>query len=451
MPCPAPLLRLPRAAPSRYCPFVRLGRLVYHVCAVTLCFLVLASGCGIAGGETLAARDASGERRALPRSADQLRLQALTRLRGLSTEQKAAQVLLIGVDGCGVPSEESLATVGSLCPGGVVLFGFNIGGEAASLGPFVAALQDAAAGSVAALPLIVALDHEGGAVFRFKGGMTRLPPPSEVGLRGAPYARLLGERAGLELRALGVNLALAPVVELLTADNRALLEQRSYGRNPEIVDAVAGAFIEGLQSAGVAATAKHFPGNAGVDPHRGLPRLDAQRDELARSYYPRFAAAIGHGVGAVLLSHVLVPAVDPERPATLSHALVTEELEERLGFEGLVITDDLYMGALSGTRRPERSAVEALAAGADLLMLSSGASALRVRDAIVRAVETGALPPGRLDDAAGRVIALKLRFAMAEGFDGRLRAERLAALPSIVEESRVRIEQATRKFISHRP
>ena len=369
-----------------------------------------------------------------PPPASRFRAEAESVVARLSLDEKCAQVLLVGVGGRGSPSADSLELVSSLAPGGVVLFGFNIGEEASSLGPFVARLQDAAAASAPRLPLLVALDHEGGSVFRFRSGVTRLPPPAEVGARGAPYAGLLGERAGLELKALGVNLVLAPVVELLDADNRALLGGRSYGAEPAVVDAAAGAFIRGLQASGVAATAKHFPGNAGLDPHKGLPVLAASKAELEASYFPRFAAASRAGVGAVLLSHVLVPAMDAKRPATLSPALI-EELKGRLRFEGVVLTDDLFMGAVAGERPPERSAVEALAAGADLLMLSAGGSAARVRQAIRRAVESGALPEARLDDACARVVAMKLRFSLSEAFDREARAERLAAFPGLVEES----------------
>ncbi|MBL8966678.1 MAG: glycoside hydrolase family 3 protein [Spirochaetaceae bacterium] len=352
----------------------------------------------------------------------------------LSPARKAAEVLLVGVGGKGRPSAESLALLDKLEPGGVVLFGFNVGAEAAELGPFVAELQSLASAK-GRLPFLVAIDHEGGSVFRFRGGITRLPSPASVGARGPDYAALLGRRAGLELQALGVNLALAPVVELLDEGNRELLGDRSYGRDPAKVDAAAGAFIAGLQSAGVAATAKHFPGNAGADPHKLLPVLKATRAEFERDFYPRFAAARRAGVGAVLLSHVLVPAVDPKRPATLSPALVRDELKTKLGFEGVVLTDDLYMKALAAERPPELSAVEALNAGADLLMLSAGGSAPRVRDAILRAVEAGRLPASRLDDAAARVVALKLRFGMAAALDPDVRAGRLAAFPALVEES----------------
>jgi beta-N-acetylhexosaminidase len=363
----------------------------------------------------------------------------------MDLEEKCGQVLLIGVPGRGSPSAEAKALVTGLGPGGILLFGFNVGERAEDLGLLSGGLQDAAKASAAALPLIVAIDHEGGSVFRFKGGVTHLPSPAVVGERGQSYALLLGKRAGLELAALGVNLALAPVVELRSEANRGFLGDRSYGSQAARVDAVAGAFIEGLESAGVAAAAKHFPGNAGVDPHRGLPVLDSSREVLERDYVARFRAAMDHGAAVVLLSHVLVPALDPERPATTSARITDAILKKELRFDGVALTDDLFMRALTATTPVALSAVEALASGADLLMLSEGRAGPGVRDAIEAAVRSGALPASRLDDAVLRIIELKLRFSMSSAFDREARAARLASLAGIVEESRKALEAAAAK------
>ena len=390
------------------------------------------------------ARDSAkvGQGARIPPAASAYRRAAGIALSRMTLEEKCGQVLLIGVPGKGDPSAETTGLVKRLGPGGILIFGFNVGDRALDLGRFTGGLQDAAAASDAGLPLIVAIDHEGGRVFRFKSGVTRLPSAAVVGKRGAACARMLGERAGLELAALGINLALAPVVELRSPGNAAFLGDRSYGDDPRLVDAVAGAFIEGLESSGVAAAAKHFPGNAGEDPHRGLPTLAVTRDALMRDYVARFSSAMDHDAAAVLLSHVLVPAIDPERPATISPLLDRDLLKTRMRFDGVVITDDLFMRALADAMPPDISAVEALAAGADLLMLSDGAAGPRVRDSIRRAAEDGALPIARLDDAVLRIIELKLRFSMSAAFDREARAARLASLPEIVVASEKAIKAA---------
>jgi beta-N-acetylhexosaminidase len=360
---------------------------------------------------------------------------------GLDTKAKVGQLLLIGVQGRGSFPEATLSLVRELGPGGILLFGFNVPDKAADLGPGLASLEDAAAASAAGLPLLVAIDHEGGSVFRFRGGITRPPAPLETGARGPAYARLLGERVGLELRSLGITLVLGPVVERLTAENEAFLGNRSFGREARRVDEVAGAYIEGLGSSGVASVAKHFPGNSFVDPHKALPSIGATRAGFLADYLPRFASAASHGVDAVMLSHVLVPAIDPVLPATLSPSLIAL-LRGEVGFDGLVITDDLLMKAL--VQGPRRSAVESLAAGADLLMLSSPDAALPVRAAIVDALNAGKLARGRIDEAASRVIELKLRLGLGSILDPEARARSLAAFPSIAAESAVLLEAAQR-------
>ncbi len=370
--------------------------------------------------------------------------EAALRLEKLDLKARAAQVLLVGIQGSGKPAEATLAFLAGVPVGGVMLFGFNLPEKPVELGGYVGALQDASRRNGSSLPLIVAIDHEGGSVFRFKGaGITRIPAPSEVGKRGEAYAAALGEAAGSELRALGVNMALAPVVELLSDENKRFLGSRSYGRDPAVVDACAGAYIEGLQSKGVAAVAKHFPGNATEDPHRARPVLSVDRAEYERYYSPRFASAIGRGVAGVMLSHVVFEALDPSGPATLSRAVVAEELKGKLGFMGLAITDDLYMKALSERLGTEQAAVAALNAGVDLVMLSAMGGAIGIRDAIVEAVAAGNLPAERLDEAAKRVIELKIRFGMDEAADPASRADRLSAFDSLVEANGAKLRSSS--------
>jgi len=374
-----------------------------------------------------------------PESASHFEAEAREELALLSPEDKCGQVLLIGIEGRTRPGAAARALIRELGPGGVILFADNIGTDTAALGGFIAGLQDAAAESHSGLPLIVSIDHEGGTVFRFKKGVTAVPSAASVGglglADGPRFAALLGRRAGLELRALGINLALAPVVETGNDENARFLGTRVYGRDPALVDLTAGAYIRGLESAGVGAAAKHFPGNAASDPHKRLSSIKASREELDTEYFARFAAARDSGVSCILLSHVLVPALDSAEPATLSPVLIQDELRGRLGFEGLAVTDDLYMGALMNRMKPEKSAVAALKAGADLLMLTEDEGALQVKKAIQAALVSGDLPESRLDEAVLRVLELKLRFNMADGFDSSLRAERLAGLPGIAAES----------------
>jgi len=350
----------------------------------------------------------------------------------MDLDAKAAQLLLVGVPGRGAVPEAAALAIRELGPGGVLLFGFNVPDSARDLAPALAALQDAAGSSAAHLPLLVAIDHEGGKVFRFKEGVTRPPSPLETGRRGPTFARLLGQRVGLELRALGVNLVLGPVVEVLDDSDAAFLGERSFGSDAARVDAVAGAYIEGLTAGGAIAAAKHYPGNGRADPHLSLPVLDLGVAVFRNTLLPRFTSATRHRVPVVMLSHALLPAIDPERPATVSPRLIGF-LEGEGGFHGVILTDDLYMKALGAP--PAESALKAVSAGADLLMLSALEAARPVRDALVKAVREGRLSPARLDEAAARVVDLKLRYGLDSSLDPGARSAALARLPKIVAQS----------------
>ncbi len=365
----------------------------------------------------------------------------------MDLEEKAGQVLLVGVGGRGTAVASSLAMLREVNPGGILLFGFNVPENPEALTPALETYQKAALASGAGLPLLVAIDHEGGSVFRFKGGVTRPPAPLETARRGPVFARLLGQREGLELGDLGIDMVLGPVVEPLTSDNQAFLGNRSYGRDPLLVDRIARAYIQGLAAGGAIAVAKHFPADGPADPHRSLPRLAASMSELRSLYLPRFAAAIKEGVPVVMISHIVVEAVDPGRPATLSPK-VEGLLRNELDFKGVALTDDLLMKALGMSVR--LSAPKALAAGADLLMLSSEDAAVPARDAIAAAVRMGILAEVRLDEAVTRIIALKLSYEAiterAGSLDGKTaspdfapgsQARRSAFAERVVESARL--------------
>jgi beta-N-acetylhexosaminidase len=290
------------------------------------------------------------------------------------------------------------------------------------------------------LPPFIAIDHEGGSVYRFKGGMTRLPSARTMGRAGLSAARVAGAAAGSELRAIGVTMNAAPVVEALTDGNRAFLQDRVWSDDSDSSGRLAAGFLEACQSRGAAAVAKHFPGNASTDPHRGLPVLSASKATLEAVYYAPFRVAIRAGVSAIMLSHVLVPALDPDVPVSVS-PLAIAVLKEQLAFRGIVMTDDLQMAALSGIGGPEAAAVVALSAGADLLMVSGGRTALAVRTALLAALADGRITRARLEDAAARVLAQKLRY----GLDAETPADRdlrLTDFEATVERNRLALSGA---------
>jgi beta-N-acetylhexosaminidase len=262
----------------------------------------------------------------------------------------------------------------------------------------------------AEIPLEVAVDQEPGTrVARLAGIVRATPPARELGRLPADRVERLGRAIGRDLAALGVTADLAPVLDV-TGDRRdGVIGDRSFGADPATAARAAVAFMRGLAAAGVAPVGKHFPGHGAtsVDSHQRLPVVDAPMSRLhARDLAP-FRAAIGAGLDAVMVGHLVVRAVDPDTPATLSPAVVGGLLRDRMGFGGLVVSDALEMGAIAGTLPLPVAAERALAAGVDQLILSGHGAVPAVLAHLQKVVASGRLPETRVREAFLRVQRFK--------------------------------------------
>ncbi|WP_182902812.1 glycoside hydrolase family 3 protein [Microbispora sp. H10830] len=322
-------------------------------------------------------------------------------LSGGELDRMAMAVLQPGFEGTEPPAWLRRALGEGL--GGVVLFARNVAG------------LDRTAALVAELrrerpDVVVAVDEEGGAVTRLEAATgSSWPGNLALGVAGdESLTRRVARQIGRMVAAAGVTLDYAPVVDVNADPRNPVIGVRSFGSDPEEVGRHGAAWIEGLQSAGVAACAKHFPGHGDTvtDSHLALPAVRASREVIERRDLPPFRAAIAAGVRAVMCGHLLVPAVDA-LPATLSRAVLTGLLREELGFDGLVVTDAIEMRAVAALHEPGEIAVRALAAGADAICVgvssARGESVYALRDAIAGAVREGRLAEERLAEAAGRV------------------------------------------------
>ncbi|MDG9716603.1 glycoside hydrolase family 3 protein [Streptomyces sp. DH24] len=312
---------------------------------------------------------------------------------------------------------EGLASVG--------LFGRNIAssGQLAALTAQLRAERD---------DVLVAIDEEGGDVTRLEV-RTGSSFPGNHALGAVDDVELTREVAaelGRRLAACGVNFNWAPSADVNSNPGNPVIGVRSFGADPALVARHTAAYVTGLQSVGVAACTKHFPGHGdtAVDSHHALPRIDADAPVLTDRELAPFRAAIAAGTRAVMSAHILVPALDPDRPATLSRRILTDLLRGELGYDGLIVTDGMEMQAISGTYGIERGSVLALAAGADAICVGGGLAddetVRRLRDALVEAVRTGELPEERLADAAERVRRLARWTAAAGAADGDTGAAR---------------------------
>jgi beta-N-acetylhexosaminidase len=261
--------------------------------------------------------------------------------------------------------------------------------------------------------LIIAIDEEAGDVTRIESatGSTRpgnfaLGTVDDTDLTEAVAADL-----GRQLHAAGVSLNYAPSVDVNSNPDNPIIGVRSFGVDPKAVSRHAAAWIRGLQSAGVAACAKHFPGHGdvAVDSHHDLPSYDASLEQIAAQSLPPFRAALDAGVRAVMSGHLLVPAYDAHLPATLSRRILDGLLRQELGFDGLIVTDAIEMGAVADRYGIGGAAVRAVAAGADAVCVggesAEEATVAQLTSAIVDAAAAGDLTEERLAEASGRIRA----------------------------------------------
>ncbi|BDG09805.1 beta-N-acetylhexosaminidase [Anaeromyxobacter paludicola] len=315
-------------------------------------------------------------------------------------DQEIARLFVVGFQGTS-PTPEVLELV-RRGVGGVILFARNVA-DAEQVAALSAALKRAAG-----RPLLVSIDQEGGRVARLRApqGFTELPPMRAVGQLGDEgLAFEVGALLGRELRAAGVDQDYAPVVDVDTNPANPVIGDRSLSRDPAEVGRLGAALARGLQSAGVAACAKHFPGHGDTsqDSHQDLPRLPHALDRLERVELVPFRALARAGVASVMTAHVVFEALDPRLPATLS-APVLRLLREACGYRGCVVSDDLEMKAVAEHFALEEAVPAALAAGVDqLLVCHTPEKQHRAIDLARAAVERGEVPGARLAEAGARV------------------------------------------------
>ncbi len=322
--------------------------------------------------------------------------------------------MLAGFGGTAIPVElRSLARDFDL--GGVVLFARNVE-EPAQVADLAREAQDLSTSG----PVWVGIDQEGGRVQRVKAPLTIWPPAATLGRADdLALTRRFGRAMARELRAMGITLDFAPVLDVLTRADNPAIGDRALSDDPERVARHGVALIEALQQEGLPACAKHFPGHgeAAVDSHDDLPVIELPPDRFEAIEWVPFRAAIAAGVDAVMSCHLLVPSLDEHHPATMSSAIITGRLRGQLGFSGLVFTDDLDMKAISATMSPDEAAVRAVGAGCDGL-LQCGGDVERVAAAlegVVRAIEAGVLIGTRIDEALEHHAALKARYLSEQG------------------------------------
>ncbi|MEC5422924.1 beta-N-acetylhexosaminidase [Virgibacillus sp. C22-A2] len=299
--------------------------------------------------------------------------------------------------------------------GGVILFRENVV-TTEQTARLVAAYQEVAE----KYGLLMTIDQEGGIVTRLQSG-TDMPGNMALGAaRSTETAENVGEVIGEELNALGINMNLAPVLDVNNNPDNPVIGVRSFGEDPELVADLGIAYTQGLQSTGVAATAKHFPGHGdtAVDSHLGLPEVPHDKERLLEVELYPFQQAMEAGIDAIMTAHVTFPKIDDTKviskkdgteislPATLSHKVLTELMREEMGFDGVIITDALNMNAITDHFGSVDAVIRSVNAGTDIILMPVGLE--EVADGLLEAVETGEITEERIEASVERILTLKM-------------------------------------------
>ncbi|HSF66735.1 MAG TPA: beta-N-acetylhexosaminidase [Nitrospiraceae bacterium] len=326
----------------------------------------------------------------------------------MTSREKIGQLFMVGFLGTSV-THDLASFIKEYKPGGVILFSRNL----ESVEQIVALTNDLQACSPHS-PLLISIDQEGGRVSRLPKDFTIFPPSDVLGrCHSSELAYAAAATIATELRAVGVNMNMAPVLDVNSNPDNPIIGDRAFGTTPDIVCELGLATAAGLQDNKIAACGKHFPGHGdtNVDSHKELPVVEASRERLEAVEFPPFRRAVAQNIASLMTAHVLYRELDPELPATLSPTIITNFLRQELRYDGVVLTDDLEMRAIIDHYGIEDAAVRAILAGCDVLLICQDRNReVAAFKAVEQAMEAGAVTPERLDLSVTRIARLKGRF-----------------------------------------
>jgi beta-N-acetylhexosaminidase len=325
-----------------------------------------------------------------------------------SEEQLAGQRLMAGFDGKRL-DRQLQGLIADLRPGGLILFKRNVESPGQIADLCRSAQQHASECGLP--PLFIAIDQEGGQVARLGPPFTRFP--GNPGIQDETDAERFARITALELAWVGINMDLAPVLDAAPEGFDSIMAGRIFGPDPQRVARLGAAVIAGLQAGGIMAVAKHFPGigRTSLDSHLDLPRLDAGLNSLEAYDLIPFKTAISQPVAGMMLSHVLYPQLDPEWPASLSVVIARDLLRKRMGFGGVVLTDDLEMGAIARHYGFDAAIGQVLRAEVDIALICHSAQKLRRAHALmVKKIGASDKRRASAEASVARIMALKAQY-----------------------------------------
>jgi len=332
----------------------------------------------------------------------------------MTLEEKIGQMFIVGFKGYEV--HESIQTMlQKYHVGGVILFGNNIK-SADQLLQLVNSLKDIHTENE--LPLFISVDEEGGRISRMPPQLHKLPSSESIGeVNNSEFSYNIGNVIAEEIKTFGFNMDFAPVLDIFSNPKNTVIGDRAFGKDAETVSKLGVQTMKGIKAGGIIPVVKHFPGHGDtqVDSHVGLPSVSYDMERLKSFEFVPFKTAIDSQADAVMISHILLERIDPENPASLSKTVITDLLREQMNFDGVVITDDMTMGAIEKNYIISDAVVKSVNAGSDIILVCHGYdNQVNVMDTLKVAVENGSVSEERIDESVCRVLKLKIKYGLTD-------------------------------------
>ena len=346
----------------------------------------------------------------------------------MTLAEKIGQLLVIGVDGTAF-SDEMDNLIRNYHVGGVIMMGRNVSTTSEML-QLMNDLKKANAPNE--IPLFMSVDEEGGRVSRLPAGTPKLPASAKFGKQNdEAVSYRAGSYLAEVLHEFGYNMNFAPVLDINSNPKNPVIGDRSLGADSELVTRLGVATMHGMMDNGVISVVKHFPGHGDtvVDSHKALPQVETTLERLHNVELVPFQRAIDEGADAVMVAHILFPALDPDYPSSMSKTIITGLLRNEMQFDGVVITDDLTMGAIANDYPIPEAAVQSFIAGSDLLLIVNGYdNQINTVNALVKAIEAGEITEERLNESVRRILTLKEKYKVSDDVAEKVNVGRLNEL-----------------------
>ncbi|WP_340016892.1 beta-N-acetylhexosaminidase [Paenibacillus sp. FSL K6-1318] len=335
-------------------------------------------------------------------------------LSSLTLEEKIGQMILAGVQGTTLDAQAKQMIMDQKV-GGIIFYANNVT-TLEGTAKFVQSIKDTNQSNP--VPIFMSVDQEGGKVSRMPETVESIPSNKKVGqTNDSALAETMGELLARQVQLAGFNVDFAPVLDVNSNPKNPVIGDRSFGSSAELVSRMGIAEMKGFRNEGIIPVVKHFPGHGdtSVDSHLDLPVVNKTEKQLAELEWIPFQAAVKEQVEAVMVAHILFPKLDPDHPASLSDVIIGEHLRGKFKYDGVVITDDLSMGAIAKNFKLDEAALATVKAGSDILLVAhSYESAKTIFDTLMSAVKSGEISESRIDESVYRILALKQQYKLSD-------------------------------------